>query len=163
MAYVVCFMTWLTVALLYLVVGALAIPQAHHVAYKQSVRDAGARCANALWWAVPLSWFLAPSVSTAEARLGGAFLFACGAALLIWASRVNPFFLPVLRQPRWIVYEGPYRWLDHPGYFAMVVMANATWLILGHWTAVVPLGAYIGLLAARAQRENRILYTKRTY
>jgi protein-S-isoprenylcysteine O-methyltransferase Ste14 len=161
MTYAVVFMTWLTLVLLYLVMGALLIPYENQVAYNQSPRDAGACVANALWWAVPLSWFLCPSVPPIEARLLGVSLFALGAALVIWARRANPFFLPVTREPRWVVYEGPYRFMAHPGFFAFVLMADGSWLILGHWVGAFPLGAYIGFLFAQAQKENRILYSTR--
>jgi protein-S-isoprenylcysteine O-methyltransferase Ste14 len=157
MRYAITFMTWATLMMLFLIVGALLIPYEHQVAYNRAPKDVYAYASNAFWWAVPLSWFLAPAQVAGWARVVGALLFILGAALLIWARRVNPFFLPVIREPRWIVTEGPYRLMAHPGYFGFVVMADATWLMLGHWTAAVPLGGFIGLLIARAQRENRIL------
>jgi protein-S-isoprenylcysteine O-methyltransferase Ste14 len=110
-----------------------------------------------VWWGVPLAWFLAPSVPSIWERALGSATFAAGAALLIWARRANPFFLPVIREPRWMVEDGPYRWLKHPGYIGFVLMADGTWLALGHWTGAFPVGAYIGFLLVRAQRENRIL------
>jgi protein-S-isoprenylcysteine O-methyltransferase Ste14 len=93
-------------------------------------------------------------------RAAGATLFVSGAALLIWARRINPFFIPVIREPRWIVEEGPYRWLRHPGYAGFVLMAEGSFLALGHWIGVFPLVAYLVFLVARARRENRILYER---
>lgn len=151
------FFSWLTLMLAYLVAGALLIPFEHRHAYKSSPKDRAYYAANILWWAVPLAWFLAPSVPFVWERVIGAAIFTAGAALLIWARRVNPFFLPVIREPRWIVEAGPYRWLRHPGYCGFVAMAAGSWLALGHWTGAFPLVAYIGFLIPRARLENRIL------
>jgi protein-S-isoprenylcysteine O-methyltransferase Ste14 len=158
MKYTACFMTWVSLMLVFLVAGALLIPFEHRHAYQSSPKDRGYYVSNILWWAVPLTWFLAPSVSTVMERAAGATLFVAGAALLIWARRVNPFFFPVVREPRWIVEEGPYRLLRHPGYAGFALMGEGTFLTLGHPIGVFPLIAYIVFLVARARRENRILY-----
>jgi protein-S-isoprenylcysteine O-methyltransferase Ste14 len=158
MKYAVVFMTWASLMLAFLVAGALLIPFEHRHAYQSCPKDRAHYVLNLLWWAVPLSWFLAPSVSTVMERAAGATLFVAGAALLIWARRVNPFFIPVIRAPRWIVDDGPYGLLRHPGYAGFALMAEGTFLTLGHWPGVFPLVAYILLLVARARRENRILY-----
>jgi protein-S-isoprenylcysteine O-methyltransferase Ste14 len=160
MKYTAVFMTWVSLMVGFLVAGALLIPFEHRHAYQACPKDRGYYVSNALWWAVPLTWFLAPSVSTAPERAAGAALFAAGAALLIWSRRVNPFFIPAIREPRWIVGGGPYRWLRHPGYAGFVLMAEGSFLTLGHWAGVFPLVAYICLLVARARRENRILYER---
>jgi len=158
MKYAVVFMTWASLMLAYLVAGALLIPFEHRHAYQTCPKDRAYYVSNALWWAVPLTWFLAPAVTTAMERSAGAALFVSGAALLIWARRVNPFFIPVIREPRWIIEEGPYRWLRHPGYAGFALMAEGTFLTLGHWVGVFPLAAYILLLVSRARRENRIFH-----
>jgi protein-S-isoprenylcysteine O-methyltransferase Ste14 len=157
MKYAAVLMTWATLMLAYLVAGALLIPYEHRVAYDRSPKDASAYAANALWWAVPLTWLVEPSVPSVWERATGAALFAAGAALLIWARRANPFFLPVLREPRWVVTEGPYRFARHPGYIGFVAMAEGSWFLLGHGLGVIPFGAYAGFLFARARIENRVL------
>jgi protein-S-isoprenylcysteine O-methyltransferase Ste14 len=63
----------------------------------------------------------------------------------------------MIRKPRCIVGDGPYRWLRHPGYGGFVLMAEGSFLTLGHWVGVFPLVACMGFLVARARRENRIL------
>jgi protein-S-isoprenylcysteine O-methyltransferase Ste14 len=161
MRYAAVFMSWVTLMALYLAGGALLIPFEHRYAYRSCQKDAPYYVLNVLWWGVPMAWFLAPAEPASWAWAVGALLFIIGAALLIWTRRANPFFLPVIRMPRRLVTNGPYRWLRHPGYVAFVVMADGSWLMLGHWMGVVPLGAYIGFLVARAQLENRILYTTR--
>jgi protein-S-isoprenylcysteine O-methyltransferase Ste14 len=162
MKYAIVFMSWAPLMLLYFIAGALLIPYERRYSYARSPKDAAYYVSNGLWWGVPLTWFLAPSVPSVWARASGAILFTAGAALLIWARRVNPFFLPVVREPRWVVMEGPYRFTRHPGYMGLVVMAEGSWLMLGHWTGVFPLCAYIGFLVALARRENRILYATRS-
>jgi protein-S-isoprenylcysteine O-methyltransferase Ste14 len=157
MRYTAVFMSWATLMLVYLVIGPLLIPFEHRQAYQSCPKDRACYVSNALWWAVPLTWFLVPSVPSAPETAAGAALFIAGAALVIWTRRVNPFFLPVIREPRWIVEEGPYRWLRHPGYAGLVLMAEGSFLTLGHWVGVVPLVACIVFLVLRARRENRIL------
>src|SRR5262245_60207853 len=162
MSYAACFMTWVSLMLAFLVAGALLIPFEHRHAYQSYPKDRGYYALNALWWAVPLTWFIAPSVSTAPERAAGVALFVSGAALLIWARRVNPFFIPVIREPRWVVVDGPYRWLNHPAYAGFALMTECSFLALGaHWAGVFPLVAYIIILVARARRESRILYESR--
>jgi protein-S-isoprenylcysteine O-methyltransferase Ste14 len=156
MTHIAVFMTWLTLMLAYLAASALLIPFEQRHAYKSCQKDRGYYVSNILWWAVPLTWFLAPAVSTAPERAVGATLFAAGAAMVIWARRTNPFFLPVICEPRCIVDDGPYRWLNHPGYMGFVLMAEGSFLELGHWVGVFPLVACIGFLVTRAWRENRI-------
>jgi protein-S-isoprenylcysteine O-methyltransferase Ste14 len=157
MTHTAVFMTWLTLMLAYLAASALLIPSERRYAYQSCPKDRGYYMSNILWWAVPLTWFLAPAVSTPPERAVGAALFAAGAAMVIWARRANPFFLPVIREPGWIVGDGPYRWLRHPGYAGFVLMAEGSFLALGHWVGVFPLVACISFLVARARRENRIL------
>ena len=148
-------MTWATLTLAFLVAGGLLIPYERRHAYQSCPKDRAYYVSNALWWAVPLTWLLAPSVSTAPERAAGAALFITGAALVIWARRINPFFLPVIREPRWIVEEGPYRLLRHPGYAGFVLMAEGSFLALGaHWTGVFPLVAYIGSSRARGGKTE---------
>jgi protein-S-isoprenylcysteine O-methyltransferase Ste14 len=162
MRYVACFMTWASLMLAFLVAGALLIPYEFRHAYQSYPKDRGYYALNALWWAVPLTWFIAPSVSTAPERAAGVALFVAGAALLIWARRVNPFFIPVIREPRWVVDDGPYRWLRHPGYVGFALMAEGSFMALGcHLMGVLPLVAYLVFLVVRARRENRILYIRR--
>lgn len=158
MKYAAVFMTWATLMLAFLVAGALLIPFEHRHAYKSCPKDKAHYVLNLLWWAVPLTWFLAPSVSTVMERAAGATLFVAGGALLIWARRVNPFFIPVIREPRWVVEDGPYRWLRHPGYAGFALMGEGTFLTLGHLIGVFPLVTYIVFLVVRARRESRILY-----
>lgn len=150
-------MTWLTLILAYLAASALLIPVERRHAYRSCPKDRGHYVSNLLWWAVPLTWFLAPAVSTAPERGAGTALFATGAAMVIWARRANPFFIPVIREPQWVVDDGPYRWLKHPGYAGFVLMAEGSFLTLGHWVGVFPLVVCISFLVVRARRENRIL------
>src|SRR5262249_45272716 len=107
---------------------------------------------------VPLSWFLDPSVPNLAVALFGVMAFAAGAVLVIWARRVNPFFLPPVWKPAWVVTVGPYSKLRHPRYVGFVSMALGSLLMLGHTAGVLPLISYTALLIIRARRENRLLY-----
>lgn len=69
MRYAAVFMTWASLMLAFLVAGSLLIPFEHRHAYQSCPKDRAYYLSNALWWAVPLTWFLAPAISSAAERL----------------------------------------------------------------------------------------------
>jgi len=86
---------------------------------------------------------------------------AVGMGLQIWAMTVNPYFSSAIRlqterthQP---IVEGPYRFLRHPGYLAMLITIPATAIALGSLFAVLPALAYDLVSSVRAVREDRFL------
>ena len=151
------FLIWAMMMACYLVAGARLIPAENQVVYRLSPKDPESRWLNILWWGVSLSWLAEPSIPWGPNWSVGALLFVFGSALVIWARRVNPFFLPVIRKPGCVVIVGPYRRLKHPGYVGFVSMAFGSLLMLGHWNGIVPLVCYAALLVVRARRENRLL------
>ena len=86
---------------------------------------------------------------------------AGGAAWVLWAITVNPFFVPVIRiQPErnhQVVTGGPYAFVRHPGYAGMVLLVPASALALGSWAALVPALAASVLLVRRTADEDRFL------
>jgi protein-S-isoprenylcysteine O-methyltransferase Ste14 len=83
------------------------------------------------------------------------------AGLQVWAMAVNPFFSTAIRiQPERghvLVSSGPYRFIRHPGYLAMMIIMPATALALGSLTTIIPALAYSGLILWRAKREDEFL------
>jgi len=159
MIYVAIFSVWALIVVVYLAAGARLIPVQHRVNYGLSPMNWGYVAGNLLWWLTPLSWLFTPSIPRGASWAMGANLFVFGAALAIWVRRVNPYFSPAIRRPPAIIRSGPYARLKHPGYVGFAVMACGSLLMLGHWLGIIPLACYVGLLVARARRENKLLYT----
>jgi len=59
---------------------------------------------------------------------------------------VNPFFSPALRiqaeRGHAVIARGPYRFIRHPGYLAMLIAVPASALALGSWLALIPAFAF---------------------
>ena len=91
-----------------------------------------------------------------------ALLVLIGAnALQIWAIAVNAFFSTELRiqaeSGHQLVRHGPYRYVRHPGYLAMLLIAPSTAFTLGSNLALFPAAIYVALILFRVEREDRYL------
>lgn len=88
-------------------------------------------------------------------------VFAAALAFQGWAMVVNPFFSPVMRiqtdREHHVITCGPYRWLRHPGYLAMLIAIPAGALAIGLWVALIPAGGFCAVIARRARREEEFL------
>ena len=82
-------------------------------------------------------------------------------ALQIWAMTVNAFFSTALRiqaeRGHQLVRSGPYRFVRHPGYLAMLLIVLSTAFALGSKLALIPATVYAMLILFRAMREDRFL------
>ena len=63
--------------------------------------------------------------------------FALSGLLQTWAMIVNPFFSPVVRlqteRGHHVIAHGPYRFVRHPGYLAMLIALPTSALAIGPW------------------------------
>jgi protein-S-isoprenylcysteine O-methyltransferase Ste14 len=88
-------------------------------------------------------------------------VFAAALAFQMWAMITNPFFSPVTRiqaeRGHHVVTRGPYRFLRHPGYLAMLVATPASALAIGSWLALIPSAGFCGLIVRRACGEDEFL------
>lgn len=88
-------------------------------------------------------------------------VFAAALGFQLWAMIVNSFFSPVIRiQPErghHVITRGPYRWLRHPGYLAMLIAIPASALAIGSWLALIPAAGFCAVIARRARWEDEIL------
>lgn len=82
-------------------------------------------------------------------------------ALQIWAMAANPFFSTALRlqsdRGHHLVTDGPYRFVRHPGYLAMLFIVPFTALTLGSTIALIPASIYGAIILIRTAREDRFL------
>lgn len=115
---------------------------------------------NAIWIVAAVQDLVATSVHLPLAlQLVGIILMVAGYALVIWARRVNPFFVPAIVVPGYIVTAGPYSWINHPGYAGLALAACGSFFLLGQSWAFFPTFAYLCLLARRIHIEERLLST----
>jgi protein-S-isoprenylcysteine O-methyltransferase Ste14 len=88
-------------------------------------------------------------------------VFAAALAFQAWAMIVNPFFSPVMRvqaeRGHHVITQGPYRFLRHPGYLAMMIAIPASSFAIGSWLALIPAAGFDLIILRRAQREDEFL------
>jgi protein-S-isoprenylcysteine O-methyltransferase Ste14 len=94
-------------------------------------------------------------------RLAALGVFVLGLAFAFWGVHVNPFFSSAVRiQPergQYVVADGPYRWIRHPGYASAIPVLPASGLVLCSWLAAA-LGVAGSLwLLRRTAVEDRML------
>ncbi len=82
-------------------------------------------------------------------------------SLQTWAMTVNPFFSTAIRlqseRGHRVITGGPYRFIRHPGYFAMFLNMLATAIALGSYVALVPALLYSAVILRRTLHEDRFL------
>ncbi len=68
--------------------------------------------------------------------------FAIGSAIQLWAMITNKFFSTVVRiqtdRGHYVVTDGPYMYVRHPGYSAAIIVSFSIPLLLGSLWALVP-------------------------
>ena len=94
-------------------------------------------------------------------RTGALLVFGAATTLEMWAMAVNPFFSPDIRlqseRGHRVITGGPYRFLRHPGYLAMLVSVPATALAIGSWLALIPAVAFCLVILKRVGAEEEFL------
>lgn len=88
-------------------------------------------------------------------------VFGTALGFQVWAMIVNPFFSPVIRiqaeRGHHVITRGPYRWLRHPGYLAMLIAIPASALAIGSWLALIPAAGFSLVIVRRAWMEGDFL------
>ncbi len=84
-----------------------------------------------------------------------------GYALFEWAMASNPFFSQIVRiqtdRGHTVATGGPYRWVRHPGYAAMIVFELAISAVFASWWALLAGGGCALLFVLRTILEDRTL------
>jgi protein-S-isoprenylcysteine O-methyltransferase Ste14 len=163
-AYLALFSTWLLVTML-AVDPRLAKERAHP-------RNPG--IANGLRFATGFLFLLTLTVAALSVgrlylglnvptRLRDAALvvFALSGSLQTWAMIANPFFSPLVRlqseRGHRVIESGPYKYMRHPGYFAMLISLPASALAIGSWIALIPAVGFVLVILWRTQLEDEFL------
>jgi protein-S-isoprenylcysteine O-methyltransferase Ste14 len=88
-------------------------------------------------------------------------VFAVAIAFQAWAMKVNPFFSPVIsiqaERGHHLIRRGPYRFLRHPGYLAMLIAILASAIAIGSWLALIPAAGFCAVIVRRARMEDDFL------
>jgi protein-S-isoprenylcysteine O-methyltransferase Ste14 len=91
----------------------------------------------------------------------GAFVLLCSFYLLFLTFRENSYLSPVVRvqkeRGQTVISTGPYHYVRHPMYSAIVVFVVGTAFLLGSWYGVLFGPMIVAVLARRAVLEERML------
>src|SRR5947209_12268010 len=94
-------------------------------------------------------------------QVAGLAGFAASFGVILWAAAVNRFFSPVIRiqkeRGHHVVTGGPYGYVRHPAYAAMIFGFPFSALALGSWWSLLPAGAFALLVIRRTALEDRTL------
>jgi len=94
-------------------------------------------------------------------QAAGAVLLLGSFALFTLTGRVNPYLSPAVRIQRerghTVVSSGPYRYVRHPMYAAVIPHQVGIALLLGSWYGLLCAPIFVAGLAARAVYEERML------
>jgi protein-S-isoprenylcysteine O-methyltransferase Ste14 len=105
-------------------------------------------------------WHWTDTISP-RGQVAGLLGMALAFLVASWATWVNPFFSSVVRIQRdrghHLVTDGPYRYVRHPGYTAMIGYFLCSSPALGSWVAFLPLPACIAFILGRVRLEDRVL------
>lgn len=95
-------------------------------------------------------------------NLFGFGLLIIGGVLVGWAMLTNAYFSTGIRiqedRGHKVVTEGPYRFVRHPGYLGMGIVALSQALLFGSLWALIPVGLAIGPMVVRTALEDRTLH-----
>ncbi len=94
-------------------------------------------------------------------QIVGTILLMCSFYLLFLTFRENSYLSPVVRiqeeRGQTVVSTGPYRYVRHPMYAAIVIFIAGTALLLGSWYGLVLGLILVVMLVRRAVLEERML------
>jgi protein-S-isoprenylcysteine O-methyltransferase Ste14 len=108
-------------------------------------------------------WHWTPAVPH-SLQITALVILGLATALQTWAMAVNPFFSSAIRlqsdRGHHVISRGPYRFIRHPGYFAMLVIMPATAVALGSLATLASAILYDTLILRRAAKEDEFLKEK---
>lgn len=119
---------------------------------------------------MPFAWLMFISLDAARfhwsavpvwLQLVGALVLICSFYLLFLTFRENAYLSPVVRiqeeRGHTVVSTGPYRYVRHPMYAAILVFVVGTSLLLGSWYGILFGLLFLAMLARRAMLEESTL------
>ncbi len=130
-----------------------------------TLRLLGAACWLAvLVWMMEPGWMAWASAAVPPwARWVGVLFVAVGAALTAWTLRSlgrNLTDTVVTRRAHTLVFHGPYRWVRHPLYLAVLLLTGGLSLAAANWFFLLTGVAIFGVIAVRTRIEERNLIVR---
>jgi protein-S-isoprenylcysteine O-methyltransferase Ste14 len=87
--------------------------------------------------------------------------FLLAMTVTYWAMAVNPFLATIVRiqddRGQYVVTAGPYQYVRHPMYSAILIMWPGIALALGSWWALLPAAVIVIVFVIRTSLEDRML------
>lgn len=100
-----------------------------------------------------------PALLSHQVPAGAWAVSALGGLLGVWAVRTNPpgnfHIRPLPRAGGHLVQQGPYRWIRHPMYTAVMACGAAAAWASTSWVAWLALAALVAVLVTKAVLEER--------
>jgi protein-S-isoprenylcysteine O-methyltransferase Ste14 len=82
-------------------------------------------------------------------------------SLFVWALATNKHFEPTVRiqtdRGHKVCMEGPYKFIRHPGYSGMILLAPFIPIFLGSWISYIPTVIAMATMTLRTHLEDKTL------
>lgn len=97
-------------------------------------------------------------------QAAGVLGMLCAMAMVVWALRHNEYLSARIRiqseRGQRVATTGPYAHIRHPNYAGASLLGLTSGLVFGSWPSVVPMLAWVGLLAYRTLNEEKVLFAE---
>jgi protein-S-isoprenylcysteine O-methyltransferase Ste14 len=94
-------------------------------------------------------------------QVAGYIALLLAMTMTYWAMAVNPFLSTIVRiqddRGHYVVTSGPYRYVRHPMYSAILIMWPGIALELGSWWALIPAAVIVIVFVIRTALEDKTL------
>lgn len=91
-------------------------------------------------------------------------LYTLGIVFMHWAMLVNPHFETTVRiqkdRGHRVIKDGPYGFVRHPGYTAIILWTVTPPLVLGSLYAIIPAGVAVLIIVVRTSLEDKTLHNE---
>ncbi len=112
---------------------------------------------------LPLLWVFSDFLDFATIRFSeslrifGIFLYLSVIILMIWQMRTLDVNISLIRDDRYLVTNGPYRYIRHPLYSIFIVQSLASSLIATNWLLFIFIPVVFVAMALRVPSEEETL------
>ncbi|MHA2171040.1 MAG: isoprenylcysteine carboxylmethyltransferase family protein [Candidatus Kariarchaeaceae archaeon] len=91
-------------------------------------------------------------------RIAGIVGFAGIILFIFWVMQTLGLNISTIHQDRYLVTNGPYRYIRHPLYFSFCMISIFEWVISANWILAVNIPFVVVAMLLRIRWEERILF-----